>query len=110
MPELSVNSENHILSSTSIIQLASYPPEINKILSLDVPENLVDKTMIFYKTFDNHSTEKIRLIQKPSSVLLNLKPISENSSNNDSWTWMPMNKGGLLTVNHSTGNHVVILK
>ena len=110
MPELTYNAENHILSSTSVLQMACYPPEINKILALDVPLKLVDKTMLFYKTFDNVSEETIRLTQKPSAVLLNRKEIPENRSDGDHWIWTTMKTGGLLTIKHTSGNHIIILK
>jgi hypothetical protein len=109
-PELAPETENHILFSTSVLQLANYPPEINKILARDVPDKLVDQALLFYKTFDNESTEVIRLTQKPSAVLLRLKEIPENGTGGDRWTWQPMKQGGLLTVYHTSGNHVVILK
>ncbi|MDD2380131.1 MAG: hypothetical protein PHV35_00380 [Mariniphaga sp.] len=109
-PEIAPETENHILSSTSILQMASYPPEINKILSGDVPEKWVDQTLLFYKTFDNKSSEVIRLTQKPSAVLLWLKEIPEGKHGADYWNWQPMKQGGLLTIHHTSGNHVVILK
>jgi hypothetical protein len=110
MPELAIDTENHILSSTSILQQANYPPDINKILALDVPLELVDKTMLFYKTFDKVSEETIRLTQKPSAVLLNRKEIPENRGDGDHWIWTTMETGGLLKVKHTSGNHIIILK
>jgi hypothetical protein len=110
MPELAFDAEDHILSSTSILQMASYPPEINKILALDVPLHVVERTMVFYKTFDKVSEETIRLTQKPSAVLLDMKEIPENGSDGDHWIWTGMKSGGLLTVKHKSGNHIIILR
>ena len=108
MPELSSNTENHILSSTSVLKLVNYAPMINKFLVPEVPEETVDKILLLYKTFDKISTEIIRLTQKPSGVFLHGKEIPENSKKADNWTWTPMETGGLLKVNHTTGNHVTV--
>lgn len=110
MPELSSDTENHILSSTSILKLVNYAPMINKFLVPEVPEETVDKTLLLYKTFDKISTEIIRLTKKPSGVFLQGKEISENSKKSDNWIWTPMETGGLLKVNHTTGNLVTVLR
>ncbi len=110
-PELAPPGQNHILSSTSVIQHAEYQPAINKFYNGPIPSDKVSSTMVDYRTFDKNSTETLRLSQKPAQVLVNQKPIPETDKPvTESWTWKPMEKGGLLTVIHSSGNIIAILK
>lgn len=110
-PELAPSGQNHILSSTSIIQHAEYQPEINKFYNGPVPAEQVKDALVVYRTFDQKSTEILRLSQKPAQVLVNKKPIAEtNHSTLEGWNWKPLEKGGILTVNHQIGNEVIVLK
>jgi hypothetical protein len=68
------------------------------------------KTVIRYRTFDNKSTESIRLAVKPDKVLVNDKPVPETAADNDEcWSWKPLKTGGLLTVRHQSGNNVSVM-
>lgn len=111
MPELAPDNQNHLLSTTSVIQLMEYPPLINKSLTPYVPAELVKSTLLNYRTYDDKSVETIRLTEKPVKVLVNLLEILESENpESEGWSWNPMEKGGLLTVRHLKGNKIVVLK
>lgn len=110
-PELAPPNGNHILNSTSIITRADYAPDFHKILSPDFPREESASTILFYRTWDRSSTEIIRLVSKPSRVLVNHKEINEHDKpENEGWNWRSLDKGGILTVNHQNGNHIRIIK
>ncbi len=109
-PELAPADQNHLLSSTSVIQLMEYPPAINKFWESDVPEVKKKNTLINYRTFDEKSVETIRMTIKPVSVLVNQKEIKESDQKGqEGWSWKPMEKGGLLTIRHFNGNRISVL-
>jgi hypothetical protein len=111
LPELAPAGQNHLLSSSSVIQHMEYQPTINKFYGGSVPAEKVSKTLVHYRTFDNKSTEILRLAEKPQTVTVNNAPIPEtNSSETEGWTWKPMGNGGVLTVSHLTGNEIAILR
>ena len=112
MPELAPANTNHILHSTSVVTQADYPPDFNKTLVPDVPVNEIEKTLLFYKTFDNASTETLRLAAKPSAVIRGWDEALAERRNLDSdgWTWQPLDKGGILRIKHSAGNRVRVIK
>ena len=111
LPELAPSNQNHLMSSTSVIQLMEYSPEINKFLVMEVPAEKVKNTLIHYRTFDNKSVEVFRLTQKPTAVLVNQKSISElKNMDGEGWNWKAMEVGGLLTIKHTSGNRIAILK
>jgi hypothetical protein len=64
---------------------------------------------LFYRTFDASGTERIKLNKKPSTVLLENKPIAENSSG-EGYEWKPMPGGGMLIVRRVNGKKVILLK
>jgi hypothetical protein len=92
-PELSPD-EDHILSTTSVIQQVSYH---------------TSSALLFYRTFDTTGMEEIKLKAKPSAVLLNDTAIPQ-SSTGEGYTWTPMQKGGTLIVRRQKGNKVVIVQ
>jgi hypothetical protein len=111
LPTIAPSSQNHLLSTTSIIQLMEYSPEINKFFVLEVPADKVNSTLIHYRTFDDSSTEVFRLIEKPVSVFVNKKLIQESEKINDEgWSWRVMEVGGILTIKHHSGNSIMISK
>lgn len=111
LPQLAPANQNHLLSTTSVIQLMEYSPEINKFLVLEVPADKVANTMVHYRTFDNNSTEVLHLTEKPVTVLVNRKNIPQlNNLNDEGWTWQPQEVGGILTISHKSGNKIIILK
>jgi len=110
-PELAPENQNHLLCSSSVIQLMEYPPLINKFLVPEVPANKLDKTLIHYRTFDEKSVEIIRMIKKPNSVLVNQTEISEtNQPNEEGWSWSSLEKGGILTISHHNGNRIAVME
>jgi hypothetical protein len=109
-PDLAPASQNHLLSSTSVIQLIEYVPVTAKFFGSGVPEGKEAITLINYRTFDEKSTEVIRMKQKPESVLVNNQKIRETEqTDSEGWNWKPLKMGGILTVTHWNGNKVVVL-
>jgi hypothetical protein len=108
-PELSPSDQIHLLSSTSIVQLVEYPENFNKYQMHEANVASESKTAIRYRTFDNKSTETVRLPSKPDKVMINDKAVPEaGQSETEGWTWKPMKTGGLLTVRHQSGNNVTV--
>jgi len=109
LPELAPSDQDHLLGSTSVIQLMEYPPAINKFYGGNVPIEKVKKTLVHYRTFDSKSTEMLRMSQKPFAVYVNNTPISETDSPTDEgWNWKALEKGGLLTIRHINGNEIAV--
>ncbi|NJK87729.1 MAG: hypothetical protein HC906_18880 [Bacteroidales bacterium] len=110
LPRLAPSGQNHLLSSTSVIQLMEYKGYMNKFLELEVPSEKVSNAVMHYRTFDKQGKEIIRLVDKPAEVWVNGVSVPENPGNNsEGWTWNPMELGGILTVNHQNGNKILIL-
>lgn len=108
-PELAPSDQTHLLSSTSVIQLMEYPPAINKFYGGNIPIEKVNKTIIHYRTFDNESTEVIRMNNEPDAVKVNNVQIPNTDSlTKEGWAWKSLEKGGLLTVRHFNGNEVAV--
>ena len=99
----------HLLFTSS----ALYQPTINKALALGQPMIVADKlknTLIHYRTYDNKSTEIIRMTKKPDAVLVNESKILEtNHPELEGWNWKPFEIGGLLTVRHLSGNRIAVM-
>jgi hypothetical protein len=111
-PELAPNS-NHILSSSSVVTQADYPPDFNKKLNPDVPAKELDSVEVYYRTFDENATETIRLTRHPSRITANGKDIPEVqqlTGDADGWMWKPLNKGCVVTVRHTKGRVVKVYK
>jgi hypothetical protein len=107
--ELAPSNQDHLLRSTSIIQLMEYAPVLNKYYGSRVPVDKLKTMMIQYRTFDNESTETLRMTQKPTEVWVNEKSVPEtNETDKEGWKWEKMETGGLLTINHRSGNRVNI--
>jgi hypothetical protein len=108
-PELAPSDQNHLLSSTSVIQLIEYPRNFNKF---QMHEELVGQgttTVLRYRTFDNKSTEIIRLTDKPEKVIVNQKTIQESDNKqSEGWNWKAKDHGGILTIRHLNGNEVSV--
>lgn len=109
-PELAPNDQNHILSSTSVVQNAKYHANTIQPLEIEVHAGQGKSLLVSYRTYDNKSTEIIRLTTKPGAVTVNNKPIPETESGvPEGWSWKPLEIGGVLTVRHLNGNEVVVL-
>jgi hypothetical protein len=93
MPELAPTGENHLLESTSVIREIKHT-----------------SGSIYYLTFDNSSSEVIRLNRKPEKITSGSVTLEEKSiTGREGWEWVPMKKGGLLKVNHLNNNVLILL-
>jgi hypothetical protein len=102
--------EDHILSSTSVIQQADYRGLLKKFLVPAFDKVDTSKVRLYYRTFDDEGTETIKLKAKPSAVLLNDNPITEVKSG-AGYSWATVEKGGgVLTVRRKNGNKVIIIE
>ena len=110
-PELAPN-QTHILSSTSVISQADYPPNFNKKLSPDIPKSDVDAVVIYYRTYDRSSAEIIRLNAKPGRVLEGREVLPEIEKNSESpgWQWIQLDKGGVIKVRHENSGSITVYK
>ncbi len=93
MPEkLAPDNANHLVHTTSVIKTIEYSP-----------------SEIRYRTFDDASTEVLRITSKPKNVILKGKEIDESKSpDTEGWTWKPLKKGGILRIRHTHGNEIVV--
>jgi hypothetical protein len=92
MPELAPYNEPHLLSSTSVITSIVY-----------------SGSSIEYNTFDKESAEIIRLVKKPTKVMLNETELSETESSEPvGWTWTALKEGGILKIFKKGGRNVLI--
>ncbi|SRR5579871_36543 len=107
-PELAPN-EDHIISSTSVIQQADYAGNFKKFIYLNFEKTDSNKVKLFYRTFDLRGVEKIKLKNKPSGILLDYRSLSENKIG-EGYSWKAMKEGGLLTIRRENGNKVLIIK
>jgi hypothetical protein len=101
--------EDHILSTTSVIQQADYKGNFKKYLSVEFDKADTTKVKLYYRTFDDNGTEIIKLKSKPSAVLLNDNPLKENTES-EGYTWAALEKGGVLTVKRKNGNRVIVME
>lgn len=110
LPELAPTDQNHLLSSTSVIQLMEYPLALNKFFGSGVPDDKMKNTLVNYRTFDEKSTEVFKMVKKPADVLVNQVEINENDQiETEGWSWKPLEKGGILTIQHQNGNRITVL-
>ena len=102
--------EDHILSSTSVIQQADYKGHFKKYYSVEFDKTDTSKVRLYYRVFDNYGTEEIKLKNKPSVVLLNDGPLKETAGG-EGYAWAPVEKGGgVLLVRRKNGNKVIIME
>jgi hypothetical protein len=101
--------EDHILSTTSVIQQADYRGHFKKYLSVAFDKPDTNAALLFYRTFDPVGTEKIRLHARPSSVLLDGQALGQ-AEDGQSFSWTALKKGGVLIVRRQKGNKVVIIE
>jgi len=100
-PELAPIDQDHILRSTSVVSRVSY-----------------NAKQLVYATHAVGAIETIRMASPPKRVWLGNpeKPAeghelnSLTNSHNEEWTWLPLAKGGVLTVRHNTDGRVNIEK
>ena len=111
MPSLAPSDEEHILSSTSIIEQAAYAPLGDKWFG-DYFGGINPKTIrIFYRTFDTTGIEQMRLSKKPSAIFLNLKPATQlKELSSQGFTWQALDKGGILSVKRINSDKVIVVE
>jgi hypothetical protein len=109
VPALTPPNEDHIISSTSVIQQADYDSNIDKFVYKPFENVDIKKIKLFYRTFDTVGVEKIRLKKKPSSILLDYRKMTEATSG-EGYEWQPMQGGGLLTIRRMNGKKVLLMK
>lgn len=111
IPSLAPSDEEHILSSTSVIEEVAYAPLGDKWLA-DYLGKISPKTIrIFYRTFDITGIEQMRLLKKPSALLLNLKPATElKELSTQGFTWRALDKGGILTIKRMNSDKVIVVE
>ena len=108
-PSLTPPAEDHIISSSSVIQQADYAGHLAKPVYLNFDYSDSSQVVLFYRCYDAQGTEKIKLKNKPSSVLLDNKRLTQHKTG-EGYEWTDMNGGGLLTVYRENGRKVLILK
>jgi len=101
--------DDHILSTTSVIQQADYKGHFKKYLGIEFSKADSNKVRVYYRTFDHDGREEIRLKGKPSAVLLNDMPLKE-TVDGEGYSWTALGKGGgVLWVRRKNGNKVIIM-
>jgi hypothetical protein len=108
-PSLTPPDEDHIISSTSVIQEADYEGNLTKPTYLRFENTDSNKVEIFYRTFDSAGIEKIKLKKKPSAVSVDYKTLKENKRG-EGYDWKQMDDGGLLTIRRENGRKVLLMK
>jgi hypothetical protein len=101
--------EDHILSTTSVVQQADYRGRFKKYLSVAFDKPDTNSVRLFYRTFDTTGTEAIRLRARPSAVLLNGVALSEGPDG-QGYSWTQLQQGGVLAVRRQRGNKVVVVE
>ena len=86
-------AQDHILATTSVIQQADYKGFLKKFIYLNFDKVDTSKVHLFYRTFDDNGTEEIRMKAKPSSVLLNDKPLKEIGQD-EGYSWRALSQTG----------------
>jgi hypothetical protein len=85
--------QNHVTGSTTVIKSVTYDPGSNSVA---------------YTTFDNASTESLRLAFTPVAVFVNGTPLSQRSDlSQPGWVFTATN--GVLRIRHDTGTNVLIV-
>jgi len=111
VPELAPSDEEHILSSTSIVQEADYAPLTDKYFGDDLGKVDQKKVRIFYRTFDSTGIEQIRMLKKPSGVILNQKPANElKGLSAEGYVWKQLKKGGILSITRKNSYKVIVVE
>jgi len=108
-PSLAPPGEDHILSSTSVIQEADYEGHLKKFYALGFDHMDSNQVRLFYRPYDSAGTERIKLRHKPGAVLLEGKALAE-SNTGEGYVWIPIHNGGLLILRRVHGRKVLVLK
>lgn len=109
IPALLPPGEDHIISTTSVIQQADYAGHLKKYYGVNFEKVDSSTVKLVYQTYDSTGVEKIELAKRPSQVLLNYKAVPENKQG-EGFEWKPLGTGGLLIVRREHGNKVLLIK
>lgn len=107
MPELAPANEDHLLSSTSVVQHVFYKGQMGKYYFPPLKDTL--NAQLHYAVFDEKGTEVLRLLQKPSGVLFDNKRANETDSP-EGYEWNQLGIGGVLTIRRTKTKMVTILQ
>ena len=107
MPELAPANEDHLLSSTSVVQHVFYKGQMGKYYFPPLKDTL--NTQLHYAVFDEKGTEVLRLLQKPSGVLFDNKRANETDSP-EGYEWNQLGTGGVLTIRRTKTKMITILQ
>ena len=93
VPEWAPAGENHLLSSTNIVQKIDY-----------------NSNKIAYSTFMPASSEVLRLTAMPEQVTVDGKTIKRDDQlkSTEGWSWEKLSSGGVLRVKHQNGRNIEI--
>ncbi|HZH37959.1 MAG TPA: hypothetical protein VEX65_11815, partial [Flavisolibacter sp.] len=91
LPELAPASQEHLLSSTSVIQHIFYQGQLGKYYYSMAKDT--QKIQLHYIVYDSAGTERLRLLKKPSGVLFDDRKVLENGSE-EGYEWKALPKGG----------------
>jgi hypothetical protein len=87
-----VPAGNHLLKSKSVVKTIAYRSD-----------------QILFTTFDDASRAVLRVVSKPKTILVNDKRIEPSETLKvNSWTWTSLDKGGVVKIDYSGGNRVII--
>lgn len=109
LPQLAPSDEDHILSSTSVIQFAEYKNNRYKKHKFEKPP--AGNIKLEYSTYEKNGREIIRLAQKPATVLFNRKPAYEMVNGKAAgFKWQELPVGGILIINRINADEVMIIE
>ncbi len=110
-PELASPYENHIIYSSSVLCHVEYAPKLNKFLVPVVHEPYLKNAMLYYRTYDAHGIQRIRMKEKPALIVFDGQEVRENSDGGCQWKWMAMpHQGGCLYIEHQNAKEIIIVK
>ncbi len=92
LPELAPSDANRLLGSTSVVQFIEYK-----------------SGQVSFTTFDNASQVTLRMTSKPKIITVSgkrIEPVGKPAAN--SWAWIPLEKGGVVKINYTSGNKISI--
>jgi hypothetical protein len=109
-PTLAPPNGDHLVSSTAVIQQASYNNLVNKWIVPDVRNIDPKLVVLYYRAYEVTGVETLRLTGKPARVLLNDKELKEtDTSSGEGYSWKALDRGGLLVIRRQNGTKVIIV-
>jgi len=103
----------HYLKAMAVLPGELTSPEINRLIgttSVIKQINYLDDK-ISYETYDNSSSETLRMTWEPAEILVNGILLKKDKFPvNNNWYWESLEKGGVLYVGHTNGQRIEINK